>query len=222
MTSRLIHLDLSGRVRAAARQARTWLALRGKGHFLTHGSDLHIGARCHLAAPHHLRIGNGVYLGKEVFISANATIGDYCLIANRVAFVGRDDHDYRVVGVPIRFAPWIGDPGFPADLREREVRLDADVWVGFGAIVLTGVHVGRGAIIAAGSVVTSDIPPYAVAAGVPARPIGSRFATEEQRRRHEEAIRRGRFRTSERGRTHFIIEPGRSPCDNAAAGDGRE
>ncbi len=215
--TRAVIQSLAGRFLAGARWARTWLALLGKGRFLTHGRELHIGAGSHLAAPHHLRIGNGVYIGKDVYISANATIGDYCLIANRVAFVGRDDHDYRRIGVPIHFAPWIGDPDFPVELRDREVHIEADVWIGFGSILLTGTRIGRGAIVAAGSVVTKDIPPYAIAAGVPAQVIGARFASDDERRRHEEGIANGRFRISERGRAHFIVELGDSSNDDKGA-----
>lgn len=53
-----------------------------------------------------------------------------------------------------------------------------DVWIGYGATVLSGVHIGQGAVIAAGAVVTKDIPPYAVAAGVPARVVKYRFNEE--------------------------------------------
>ena len=196
------------RMLAGARWARTWMAVRGKGRFLTYGRNLHIGARTHLSAPDHLNIGDEVYIGKDVYISANATIGDYCMIANRVAFVGRDDHDYSFVGLPIRFAPWIGDEEYPAELRHREVNLDSDVWVGYGAILLTGIHVGRGAIVAAGAVVTKDIPAYAIAAGNPAHIVGHRFISEEEQHRHEQAIKDGRFRISERDRAHFVVEPG--------------
>jgi len=49
-----------------------------------------------------------------------------------------------------------------------------DVWIGANAVVLPGVVVGTGAVIAAGAVVTADVPPYAVAAGVPARVVGER------------------------------------------------
>ncbi len=54
-----------------------------------------------------------------------------------------------------------------------------DVWVGFGAIVLSGVRIGRGAIIAAGSVVTKDVEPYAIVAGNPAVKVGARFDNAE-------------------------------------------
>ena len=53
------------------------------------------------------------------------------------------------------------------------MHIEADVWIGFGSILLTGTaRIGGGAIVAAGSVVTKDIPPYAIAAGVPAQVIG--------------------------------------------------
>ncbi|PKO82080.1 MAG: acetyltransferase [Betaproteobacteria bacterium HGW-Betaproteobacteria-13] len=53
--------------------------------------------------------------------------------------------------------------------------VDDEVWIGNGAMLLSGVHVGKGAIIAAGSVITKDVPPYAVVGGVPARVIKYRF-----------------------------------------------
>ena len=53
------------------------------------------------------------------------------------------------------------------------------MWIGFGAVVLTGVTIGRGAVVAAGSVVTRDVPPYAIVAGNPARTLSMRFTPEE-------------------------------------------
>jgi acetyltransferase-like isoleucine patch superfamily enzyme len=59
-----------------------------------------------------------------------------------------------------------------------------DVWVGYGAIILSGVTIGEGSIIAAGSLVTKDVEPYSVYAGVPARRMGDRFSTVEDREEH--------------------------------------
>jgi virginiamycin A acetyltransferase len=56
-----------------------------------------------------------------------------------------------------------------------DIHVGSDVWIGTGVLILSGVQIGDGAIIASRSVVTRDIPPYAIAAGVPAKPIRYRF-----------------------------------------------
>lgn len=60
--------------------------------------------------------------------------------------------------------------------EDHEIVVGNDVWVGHGAILLGEVRVGNGAILAAGSVVTKDVPPYTIVGGVPARPIRKRFS----------------------------------------------
>jgi len=60
------------------------------------------------------------------------------------------------------------------------------VWIGYGVIVMAGVRIGRGAIIAAGAVVTKDVAPYSISAGVPARHIRDRFtAGSAERAKHD-------------------------------------
>ncbi len=59
-----------------------------------------------------------------------------------------------------------------------DIVVDPDVWIGYGATVMSGVHIGQGAVIAAGSVVTKDVPPYAIVGGAPARVIRFRFSDE--------------------------------------------
>ena len=54
-------------------------------------------------------------------------------------------------------------------ISKGNIIIDDDVWIGFGATIMSGVHIGQGAVIAAGSVVTKDVPPVAVAAGNPVR-----------------------------------------------------
>lgn len=195
---------LKGLLLAAMRHSRTYVGTRGKSQFLTVGKGLHLGAGVRLWAPDHLRLGNYVYLGKDVLIECNASIGDYCMLANRVALIGRHDHDYRCVGTPIRFAPWIG--GSATGGCEEEVSIADDVWIGFGSIVLTGTQIGRGAIVGAGSVVVRNVEPYAIVAGTPARQVGVRMP-EADRARHEATLREGCYKLSERGLQHCVVQP---------------
>lgn len=70
---------------------------------------------------------------------------------------------------------------------DRDVIVEEDVWIGARVTLLCGVRVGRGAIVAAGAVVTRDVPPYAIVGGVPAKVVSYRFGLEEIKR-HEEAL----------------------------------
>ncbi|HBI63202.1 MAG TPA: acetyltransferase [Lachnospiraceae bacterium] len=63
-------------------------------------------------------------------------------------------------------------------VSKGNIIVDDDVWIGYGSAVLSGVHIGQGAVVAAGAVVTRDVPPYAVVGGVPARVIKYRFSKD--------------------------------------------
>lgn len=195
------------RVLALLRRVQTLLRVAGKSSFLSYGRDLHVGRGSCLWAPKRMTIGDCVYIGKHVHIEANCRIGNYCLIANRVAIVGRHDHNFSEVGWPVRLAPWIGSVRFPSPYANEEAVIEDDVWLGYGTVVLTGVTIGRGSVVAAGSVVARDIPPYSIAAGVPAKVIGQRFYDSDTIVRHEAGIRNGRFQFSEQGYDYCVIEP---------------
>ena len=192
---------------AVARRLQTRIKAFTCRKVLAYGDNLHLGARTRIWAPERVTLGNHVYVGKDVHIEANCEIGDYCLIANRVAILGRHDHDFSAIGFPVRYAPWVGSRRFPSQYASEKAIIESDVWLGYGAIVLTGVIVGRGSIVAAGSVVTKDIAPYSIAAGVPARVIGQRFANAAMIEQHEAAIRDGRFELSEVSYDDCVIEP---------------
>jgi acetyltransferase-like isoleucine patch superfamily enzyme len=154
---------------------------------VTAGRNLHIGIGSKIAAPRHLVIGNDVHIGKLCTIECDGEIGDDVMIANAVGIIGRFDHDHTVVGVPMRSAPWIGDPDYQGGGRNLRVVIGPDVWIGYGAIIFSGVTIGRGAIIGAGSVVMSDVRPYAIVLGNPARAAGARFSADVIAR-HEELL----------------------------------
>lgn len=78
--------------------------------------------------------------------------------------------------------------------NDRDIIIDDDVWIGINAIILGGVHIGTGSVIGAGSVVTKDVPPYAIVGGNPAKVIRYRF-TEEEIKTHTEILERKKEKT---------------------------
>lgn len=154
---------------------------------ITIGNNSTFGRGTVFWAPHEMKIGNNVYIGKYCTIQADIEMGNNIEIANTVGLIGRYDHDYSKVGVSIKDAPWIGDAHYDFMGLNQKINIDDDVWIGYGSVVFTGVHIHRGAIIAAGSIVTKDVPPYAIVAGNPAKIKGYRF-TEEQIKEHERIL----------------------------------
>jgi len=124
-------------------------------------------------------MGNSVYFGRYCNIECDAIIGSDVLIANNVAFLGRLDHDYTRVGIPVRHSPSIRDEMYSPPERKSEIRVGDDVWIGYGAIILSGVAIGEGAVIAAGAVVTRDVAPFSIVAGLPGRKIAERFTNNQ-------------------------------------------
>jgi acetyltransferase-like isoleucine patch superfamily enzyme len=78
---------------------------------------------------------------------------------------------------------------------DRDVVIEDDVWIGSRAIVLKGVTIGRGAVVAAGAVVTKSVPPYAIAAGTPAKVLKFRWNLETVLK-HEELLYASEWRLS--------------------------
>lgn len=195
---------------ALRRVATVWRLFCSSAPTRRFGRDLHVGARSRMWAPDRLEIGDHTYIGRDVQIETNCHVGRYVLIANRVGLVGRRDHDFRTLGVPVRFGHWVGSESRPSPHRGDGVVIGDDVWLGYGATVLSGIEIGRGAIVAAGSVVRSDVAPYAIVAGNPAICVGQRFASVDEIERHERMVRAGRFESSEMGFDHWRIEPGAS------------
>lgn len=120
------------------------------------------------------RIGRDVRIGQGSFINsgtiASGNIGNWCSIAYDV-LIGLDEHDPDAWTTSPRLAASKGlDPASAMKSRAAPV-IEDEVWVGAGVIILRGVTIGRNSVIAAGAVVTKDIPPYEIWGGVPARCI---------------------------------------------------
>lgn len=104
-------------------------------------------------------------------------IGNFCSIAPNVCFLMGAEHNIvNISTFPFRVKV-LRDRNSEADSKGNII-IDDDVWIGYGVTIMSGVHIGQGAVIAAGAVVTNDIPPYAIVGGVPAKIIKYRFSSE--------------------------------------------
>jgi virginiamycin A acetyltransferase len=115
-------------------------------------------------------------INKNVEIMGNVKIGKYCAFARNIT-IQSDNHDYNRLALQHRFYKRIFEQE-PHKLSNTII-IENDVWIGTKALILGGINIGNGAIIAAGSVVTKNIPPYAIVAGVPAKVIKYRFSEEK-------------------------------------------
>ena len=106
-------------------------------------------------------------------------IGKYCSIAEGVKFICGEHTTTLVSTFPMGILPFVKSVPEVDAITKGPIVIGNDVWLGTNAIVLSGVTVGDGAVVAAGAVVTRDVPPYAVVAGVPARVIKMRFSAEQ-------------------------------------------
>ena len=159
---------ISSIIRSVVRTMR-FAALRwkpGQTARVDFGRNVLIGAGCRILSPTSFRVADGVLIARDFVVETDAEIGPGTLISSSVSFVG-NDHEIDVPGVTVFNG---------RRLPPSTIILEGDNFVGFGSIVIGNRRIGRGAIIGAGSVVTRDVPPYSVVAGVPARELRKRFA----------------------------------------------
>jgi acetyltransferase-like isoleucine patch superfamily enzyme len=129
-------------------------------------------------------IGTGTYGINPLLIKSfrhddNLIVGKYCSIAGNVTFILSGEHNYKHISTYPFFDQKNHSNVYRDTFTKGTIVLGNDVWIGYGAIILSGVTIGDGAVIGAGSVITKDIPPYAIIAGNPSKVLKYRF-TEEQ------------------------------------------
>ena len=106
--------------------------------------------------------------------NAHLYIGSFCSIGDNVVFLLGIDHPTNFIST-FPFRVKIEKKDEMEAISKGNIVVDDDVWIGYGATILSGVHIGQGAIVGANALVTKDIPPYAIAGGTPAKLIKYRF-----------------------------------------------
>lgn len=147
-----------------------WRRLRYRAWGVHHSS--YLGKNCSLHPS--LQMGAFGYIGPSADVPAGVTMGNYVMIGPELLITGAD-HRYDEPGVAMIFS------GRPAP---QDIVIEDDVWIGARVTLIKGVRIGRGAVVAAGAVVTHDVPRYTIVGGVPARPIRKRFG-EADRKKHD-------------------------------------
>jgi len=150
------------------------------------GNNFHCGRNVFLWAKNRISIGNNFYIGRYSHIECDSEIGDNIIIGNNVAIIGKYDHNFEEVGVPIRLSSQIRNADYKWKGNNLKVIIEDDVWIGYGTIILSGVKIGQGSIIAAGSLIVKDVEPYSIYAGHPAKKIRDRFDNKEVETKHIE------------------------------------
>lgn len=120
-----------------------------------------------------IKIGYATTLGYRNLLGGTISIGKYCQLGVDVAL--------HATNHPITYmTTYINQNLFQGDLKqlkeENTITIGHDVWIGHGVIIVGNVTIGNGAILAAGSVITKDVAPYSIVAGIPAKEVRKRFS----------------------------------------------
>lgn len=153
---------------------KEFLWRRANPHNDTHIGEAYVNANL-------ITVGKGTYGDLRVESTGSQgklVIGSYCSIGRDVKFILNNEHPMDYISTfPLR-ALVAHDKNGEA-LSKGGIRVEDDVWIGSNAVILDGVTVGRGSVIAAGAVVVKDVPPYSIVGGCPAKLIRNRFGTEQ-------------------------------------------
>lgn len=133
----------------------------GKLYFDYCGSNVDIGRHVRLSSK--IKLGDNSGIGDNCYIQGTVHIGSNVMMAPNVAIIAAN-HVCDRTDIPMNAQGSV----------ERMITIGDDVWIGYGAIILGGVTIGNGSVVAAGAVVTTDVQPYTVVGGIPAQRIKCR------------------------------------------------
>lgn len=153
---------------------RTWYLFHIKYPWVKYNGFVRVMPYC-LFIRRKIIIGHNVQFGRGTWVSSDVKFGNNILMAGRVNFVGKYDHIYSKPEITL----WNAERG-----DDKITIVEDDVWIGTNSTILAGVTIGKGSIIAAGAVVTKDIPPCEIWGGVPAQKIGDRFSDDIKKQKH--------------------------------------
>jgi acetyltransferase-like isoleucine patch superfamily enzyme len=141
---------------------RVWY-LRRILNVLAGGEKTYFEHHVFIGGPGRVTFGQSCQVNEYAFIQ-EAEIGNFVMIAPNVAILA-STHNHDRTDIPMIFQ---------GETTDRKVFIEDDVWLGRNVLVMPGVRIGKGSIVAAGAVVTGDVPQYKVVGGVPARIISDR------------------------------------------------
>ena len=124
-----------------------------------------------------VQVGAYSYGELNVITFANKSklyIGNFVSIAENVSFLLDVEHHMDYIST-YPFKVKALEKCKCEAISKGDIVVEDDVWIGFGAVIMSGVRIGRGAVVAAGAVVVNDVPPYAIVGGVPAKVLKKRF-----------------------------------------------
>ena len=158
------HLPASYRFQALGKFGKMCRGAACKRIFRSSGQRINVEKGANFYTGWEIEIGDDSTLGINCMIPYDLKVGKDVMMGPFVVIIG-ENHQFSRRDIPMRLQGYNLYP---------PVCIEDDVWIGTGAIILPGITVGKGAIIGAGSVVTKDIPPYAIVGGNPARIIRMR------------------------------------------------
>ena len=142
---------------------RTWYVCKIM-KVMTYHKSSSIQNNVYLASPGKVKIGLNCQINEFVFLQG-ATIGNNVMIARYASLIAFT-HNHSRVDIPMNMQ---------GKVRPEPIEIEDDVWIGNNAIIMPGIKIGKGSIIAAGAVVTNDVESYTVVGGIPARFIKKRI-----------------------------------------------
>ncbi len=148
--------------------AKYWRRLSVKLMFDKCGKNVNIEHGAFLASGKGIEIGNNSGVGLNCRITGPLSIGNDVMMAPGVNIVTQN-HEIADTEIPMRLQT----------AEKKKVTIGDDVWIGVNAIILPGITIGKGSVVAGGAVVTKDVPPYTIVGGNPARVIRNRKEEEK-------------------------------------------